>query len=202
VVPPISLDKSQQILEIARQRFLHYGIAKTTMRDIANDLGISVSNLYLYFANKRDIVFAIAMECRQQQEQFLEGILQDSSHSPDEKLRTFLINKFCFIRSFCEESPHGKELLAFLVQEFPHMPEEWQERFEASIRLILSQGETQGVFHITDIPNAARLIRIATGLYYLPPYVILPSPPDQGELSDLIDWIIANLKKRESSNPS
>jgi len=45
-------DKKREIIEAAIKRFSHFGIAKTTLSEIADDLQISKANLYYYFQDK------------------------------------------------------------------------------------------------------------------------------------------------------
>jgi len=45
----------QLILDAAFERFGHYGYNKTTMVEIAQDVGMSAANLYRYFENKQEI---------------------------------------------------------------------------------------------------------------------------------------------------
>lgn len=52
--------KREMILEQALLRFAHFGINKTTMNDIAEDLSISKPSLYYYFPDKVRLVFAVA----------------------------------------------------------------------------------------------------------------------------------------------
>lgn len=52
-------DKRQVIIEAALRRFSHFGIAKTTMSEIAEDLGLSKANLYYYFPDKFSLIEAI-----------------------------------------------------------------------------------------------------------------------------------------------
>jgi len=47
--------KVSRIIDAAQKRFAHYGLAKTTMNDIADDLGISKASLYYYFPDKESI---------------------------------------------------------------------------------------------------------------------------------------------------
>lgn len=44
--------KREQIIEGAIKRFSHFGINKTTMNDIAEDLAVSKPSLYYYFPIK------------------------------------------------------------------------------------------------------------------------------------------------------
>ena len=52
--------KLDQILEAAQKRFGHYGLSKTTMNDIADDIAMSKASLYYYFKDKESIFIAVA----------------------------------------------------------------------------------------------------------------------------------------------
>ncbi len=51
--------KRQKILEAARRRFAHFGMAKTTMAEIAQDLSFSKALLYYYFPDKNRLYAAV-----------------------------------------------------------------------------------------------------------------------------------------------
>jgi len=53
-------DKRNQIIDVALRRFSHFGIAKTSMSEIADDLKLSKANLYYYFPDKFSLIEAIA----------------------------------------------------------------------------------------------------------------------------------------------
>ncbi|NKF33106.1 helix-turn-helix transcriptional regulator, partial [Pseudomonas sp. BGM005] len=44
-----------RILDAAERLFRHYGYSKTTVADIARDLGMSPANIYRFFASKVEI---------------------------------------------------------------------------------------------------------------------------------------------------
>lgn len=48
--------KRQHIIEAALRRFSHFGINKTTMNEIAEDISVSKANLYYYFPDKSALV--------------------------------------------------------------------------------------------------------------------------------------------------
>lgn len=52
-------DKRQKIVDAAIKRFIYFGVAKTTMDDIAKDLSLSKPSLYYYFVNKNHLVGAV-----------------------------------------------------------------------------------------------------------------------------------------------
>lgn len=48
-----------EILHCAKERFLVYGYKETTMRDIAEDVGIATGTIYTYFKNKKELFQAL-----------------------------------------------------------------------------------------------------------------------------------------------
>lgn len=51
--------KSELIIEGAIKRFMHYGINKTTMNEIAEDLSVSKPSLYYYFPDKSSLILGV-----------------------------------------------------------------------------------------------------------------------------------------------
>lgn len=51
--------KRELILEGAIKRFMHFGIHKTTMNEIAEDLSVSKPSLYYYFPDKSSLVLGV-----------------------------------------------------------------------------------------------------------------------------------------------
>lgn len=52
-------NKKDQIIEAAIKRFSHFGISKTTMNEIADDLAISKALLYYYFPDKISLIVEV-----------------------------------------------------------------------------------------------------------------------------------------------
>ena len=51
--------KRAKILDVAKRRFAHFGMAKTTMAEIAKDLSFSKALLYYYFPDKHSLYSAV-----------------------------------------------------------------------------------------------------------------------------------------------
>jgi len=49
----------RSILDAAQQLFQQYGLGKTTMEDIAREIGRGKSSLYYYYTNKEEIFIAV-----------------------------------------------------------------------------------------------------------------------------------------------
>ncbi len=196
----LSQEKKARILDVAKARFMHYGVNKTTMREIADDLGMAVSNLYLYFENKREIVLAIAEACRAEQEQTVQQVMADRSLTPGQKLECLLLNKFRVVREFRGSSARAPELIAYLIQEFPERSVMWREALEGSLRAVLEEGVRLGVFGV-DPRQSARMLAIATAQFFLPPHIELPLPPTEEELIALIRWHLAMFEAPQRPVP-
>lgn len=79
----------EKLIDVARQLFVHKGIEKTTMNDIAAASDKGRRTIYTYFKNKREIYNAVL----EQESERLVGHMRElvnSSMPGDEKLRTFL----------------------------------------------------------------------------------------------------------------
>jgi AcrR family transcriptional regulator len=63
--------KVNSILGAAMKRFGYYGFAKTTMSEIASDVGLSKASLYYYFADKDALFRAVV---KREQDGFLSNI--------------------------------------------------------------------------------------------------------------------------------
>lgn len=183
----------EEILEAARTRMMHYGIQKTTMQEIAQDTSIAVGTLYLYFKNKEEIVLAIAEECSQEQSAVAEEILA-SSIPPDEKLKTFLKNKFCFVKDIRENHPHYKEFLRLVLSLSPDTVNQWRMRFEQRIQQILEDGIAQGLYHITDPQREAKILFLSIRSFIPLPYLELPEWPQEEEMLMVVDWFLTHWK--------
>ena len=51
--------KKNLIIEAAQKRFAHFGVGKTTMNEIADDLSLSKASLYYYFPDKLNLYAAV-----------------------------------------------------------------------------------------------------------------------------------------------
>lgn len=78
--------KRNQILEVAKRRFAHYGLAKTTMAEIARDLAFSKALLYYYFPDKNSLYIAV-----------IESIIDEI----DDELRKLAVSSMAVYDAVC-----------------------------------------------------------------------------------------------------
>jgi AcrR family transcriptional regulator len=65
-------DTRQRIQDVARELFVQQGVQRTSLRDIADKLGITKPALYYHFASREELVRSILVPLIDEGEQFVE----------------------------------------------------------------------------------------------------------------------------------
>lgn len=152
--------KRMKILEAAKRRFAHYGLAKTTMAEIANDLSFSKALLYYYFPDKNRLYAAVfEMTVDQLLEESTAKIaaaknVQDAMNAfLEARLKTIKenYNIFEFTYSFRTDLPIDLE--SVLSTMF--------DKESAQIRTILAKGTEQGELYVDDLDVTAKILLIS-----------------------------------------
>ncbi len=78
--------KRQAIIEAARKIFAMKGYEDTTIAEIAEDAGIAVGTVYLYFGNKRDIYTSVSLDW--------ESEAEIQKHKAADELITGILDNF------------------------------------------------------------------------------------------------------------
>lgn len=152
------IEKEQQILDAALKQFARFGFKKTTMEDVAAEVGMTKSNLYFYVANKRELYERTVGNALLQWRDSVAAAIFETED---------VVEKFIVMteKSF-EYLPHHEELRSILIMDpgiFTLSPQE--DRFSEInqgamllIKDILSQGIREGVFHEVDVDHVAELL--------------------------------------------
>ncbi|MBB3228528.1 AcrR family transcriptional regulator [Luteibacter sp. Sphag1AF] len=91
----------EAILQAAVQVLAEEGAQRFTTARVAEKAGVSIGSLYQYFPNKASILFRLQSDEWRQTAELLQGILQDSTQTPFERLRSLV---HAFVRTECEEA--------------------------------------------------------------------------------------------------
>ncbi|SKB94443.1 transcriptional regulator, TetR family [Parapedobacter luteus] len=86
-------DKRNQIIAAALRRFSHFGIAKTSMSEIADDMKLSKANLYYYFQDKFALIEAIAYQIMDESDLAVKQALEEIPNTLDMLIRLLDIKK-------------------------------------------------------------------------------------------------------------
>jgi AcrR family transcriptional regulator len=183
-----------QILKSAAAAFRRLGYHGATVEQIAAALHMKKGNLYYYFKNKEEILFA----CHQYSLDRLMLLLDEierSEGAPDEKLRRLID---VFVHTILDEL-HGTALFLDLEALSPaHLKTviARRDRFEQGVRKVLEEGMTRGVFGRGD----PKLLAFALfgAVNWIPRWFSPNGPATSQQISDIFgEFVIRGLSARE-----
>lgn len=171
-------EMKERILEAALKRFTHYGSAKTTMNEIAEDLGCSKASLYYYFPDKKGLHRAVLMKIAENFFAELEAAAE-TIVSAEASLQQITGIRSNFIRRFCR-----LELFRILnetqPEEMQQVIKEARERDNKLIARVIKAGVESGELQVEDPQEMAILYNQAMeGLRF----TVLDRPPDYIDLT-------------------
>jgi AcrR family transcriptional regulator len=181
-----------EILKSAAAAFRRQGYHGATVEQIAAALHMKKGNLYYYFKNKEEILFA----CHQYSLDRLMELLTAIEHAeatPDEKLRQLIV---AFVRTILDEL-HGTALFLDLEALSPaHLKAVIvrRDRFDHGMRQIVEQGISSGLFAASD----AKLLSFAIlgAVNWIPRWFNPEGPASSQQIGDrFADYLIAGLKQ-------
>jgi len=149
-------DKSETILNAAQKRFSIYGVEKTSMREIADDVHMSKASLYYYFPDKESLYLRVIAR---EQSEFLMSIRKDIREIPDpaESLRNYALKRLSYFRTLLNlgrlKLVEIYGLKPVVVSTLKRLSEEERKL----IAQILDNGKQSGQFRIDDIHKTSLL---------------------------------------------
>jgi len=180
------------ILKSAAKAFRRLGYHGATVEQIAAALHMKKGNLYYYFRNKEEILFA----CHQYSLDQLTGLLDDVQHSAleaDEKLRRLIV---AFVHTILDEL-HGTALMLELEALSPaHLKTVIARRdtFDRGVRLVVEEGMASGIFAPGDAKLLAFLFFGAVN--WIPRWFSPDGPASSQQIADLFaDFFITGLRR-------
>ena len=180
-----------EILKSAAAAFRRLGYHGATVEQIAAALHMKKGNLYYYFRNKEEILFA----CHQYSLDRLLTLLEDVQQStlpPDEKLRQLII---AFVHTILDEL-HGTALFLDLEALSPaHLRTvvARRDKFDQGVRRLLREGIESSAFTQAD----AKMLSFAMlgAVNWIPRWYDPDGPASSQEIADrFADYLIGGLK--------
>jgi AcrR family transcriptional regulator len=150
-----------QIVEAAHEHFAHYGYAKTTVADLAREIGFSKAYIYRFFESKQAIGEAIVCEC-------LDEIFTkareavESGRDAHDKLRKFAKTVTSGTVDVAFNDRKIYEVATYASSENWAPVQAYVERLLALLEEILKEGRESGQFERkTPIDETCRAIYYA-----------------------------------------
>jgi AcrR family transcriptional regulator len=202
-MPPLSTDNTLEeeirirILDAAETRFREFGFNKTTMAEIATDVGMSAANLYRYFENKQDIAAACARRCMGERTEILRQADRQPGASASERLRAFVRGTLAYTWESGHRQPRINELVSAVTRQRPDIVHEKIGEQIGLLAEIVAAGQQRGEFEVTDVMRTARTIHASLTLFEVPLFMSL-YPQDEFEqmAADVTELLLKGLLAR------
>lgn len=111
-----SVERWQQILDVATQLFRQKGFAATSMQDVSDAVGVLKGSLYYYVRSKEALLFAILRDLHENGEQIIANLDFDGDQ-PLQELERFLSQIVVY-------SGQNADRLAIFLRDFAFVPED------------------------------------------------------------------------------
>jgi TetR/AcrR family transcriptional regulator len=149
-------DKLEVILAAAQKRFAHYGLIKTSMNEIADDIGMSKASLYYYFKDKEAIFQEVI---KKEQQEFIGQIekIMIKDVNASELLIAYVKNRLSYFKVFLNLSKLNSDTLKNVKPVFAQLFQQFKEEETALVKKIIEKGIKAGEFEKTNMNEHAEL---------------------------------------------
>jgi AcrR family transcriptional regulator len=180
-----------EILTSAAKAFRRLGYHGATVEQIAAALHMKKGNLYYYFKNKEEILFACHQYSLDRLLELLDVILR-STATEDDKLRQLIV---AFVHTILDEL-HGTALFLDLEALSPaHLKTVIvrRDQFDRGVRRVLDEGMANGTFVKADSKFLA--FALLGAVNWIPRWFNPEGPAPSQEIADrFADYLIAGLR--------
>jgi AcrR family transcriptional regulator len=182
-----------EILKSAAAAFRKLGYHGATVEQIASALRMKKGNLYYYFRNKEEILFACHQYSLDRLLALLEEV-QQSGAGPEDKLRRLIVT---FVHTILDEL-HGTALFLDLEALTPaHLKTVIvrRDQFDRGMRQVIQEGVAFGSFGAVD----AKLLSFAIlgAVNWIPRWFHPEGPASSEQIGQLFaDYLIGGLRSR------
>ncbi|HTA82482.1 MAG TPA: TetR/AcrR family transcriptional regulator [Bacteroidia bacterium] len=146
----IAPEKLEKILDVAQKRFARFGLAKTTMSEIADDLGVSKASLYYYFPDKECIFKKVMMKeqldfCRQMKK------IVASDKNIKQTLKDYIENRTNYFKTLINLGHLNYDIFHEQKPLYASLGKEFYEREKEIIKTILQNAMERNEIRKIDI---------------------------------------------------
>lgn len=187
-------DTANRILDEAERLFRHYGFTKTTVADIARELGMSPANVYRFFASKSAIHEALAERMITSYEVMLQEISRRPIPAAD-RLRAFVLAQHHATVTQMMDETKVHEMVLVALDEHWSTIDRHLRRMTQILERIIAEGIEAGEFAEQDAARAARCFKAAT-ISVCHPTVVAQcrAVPDAAEPAELAEFALRALR--------
>jgi AcrR family transcriptional regulator len=190
----VKIDTAMRILDEAERLFRHYGYTKTTVADIARELGMSSANIYRFFASKAKIHEALAERMLAMREVALFELARKPLPA-SEKLKIYIIEEHIATVAQMLGEVKVHEMVAVALEEHWSVIDRHLRRTTEIIGEIIAEGMKAGEFALGDPMKAARCFK-ASVISVCHPVVVAQcrQDPEIATPVELAEFVLKALK--------
>jgi AcrR family transcriptional regulator len=182
-------ERARELQRAAAELFFAKGYEATTMREIAQALGIKSASIYYHWKNKEEILFDLIRSTMEQLVAGVSTVLERESR-PDKRLAGVVVHHVVIHALRPKEATLGETELRSLTRKRRRDVLRMRDDYEALVLGVLESGARAGVFDLLDLKlSAYAIIAQCTnvGIWYT----------DEGRLTlDEVAAVFANLALR------
>ncbi len=132
-------EKQILILNAAQKRFDHYGVAKTTMNDIAADIGMSKASLYYYYPDKESLFLAVIQK---EMDEFLKSLSESVSRGEkaSKKLKSYITIRHGYFKKLVSIAKMDEWSLTSVKSSYESYKQSLIAKEKELVQLVFQQG--------------------------------------------------------------
>lgn len=191
------LDSEKRVIisRIARKHFKKRGFAKTSMNIIAQEAGLAVGTLYLYFPNKAELLKGTVQDFIDDHLALISDINLSKSSSK-QKLIRYIKSRFEAVKEVRSQDDIGAELNRKIFEHFPGRRKHESDLMVRTVVEILKQGLASREFkNIKNLEENVMVFMHAISWFFLPSDEFYDEAPSWKSLRNIIGWFIIKWKE-------
>lgn len=188
-----------RILEVAEEHFRRIGYHKTSIADIASDLGMSRANVYRFFPSRDAINGFICKRILNEVADIAFAIIRTNA-TASEKLSRLLIAVHRHGKATLIEQKHMHDMIVAVMQENWAIVKTHIEWMVAILETIIHEGIEAGELKVGDPTEAARAVKTAFMPFFHPlliEHCVQHGEDTEASLREQIRFILKALGKSD-----
>ena len=173
-------DTRARIMEAAETLFRRLGYAKTTVADIAAELGMSPANVYRFFPSKIAIVQSICQRCLGELEEKIWEIARSRAPA-DQRLEQLVLTILGYHKENLLEEQKVNDIVLVAMEESWDAIVAHKEVQRTAVELILRDGIEAGLFDPVD-PRETSAVITQSFVTFCHPVLIAQAMQDKHDL--------------------
>jgi AcrR family transcriptional regulator len=188
---------AETIVSATEEMLRRHGPNKTTVLDVARQLGVSHGSVYRHFPSKAALREAVIRRWLDHVRDDLAAVTRDSQLPPPERLRALLTTMFATKWAKAREDPELFATFRVLAADHSAVSFAHLAFLVAQVQAVIEDGVASGDFTAGDPEVTARAVLNATSRFHHPIHATeWQSPETEADSAAVVDLILDGLRAR------